>query len=195
MDEKRMTREQVAEKARVDRLRPTEADFQAINPAGHKRTYRPDGSYTWENNWKTNHGGKKTRVQHEVEARYSSFTEADNARWSKIQKATPRVAMKDSGGAVHFVEPGRADDAARRNGWGHSWRVARVIKKAGPDGMLWSLIKDEWYPTGRWCAGDPHEWSVRPQRGNADGTMMLGHLYTDPDGNRWRFVAEEWRRL
>lgn len=195
MVEKRMTRQQVAEKAKINRLRPTEADFKAINPAGHVRKYRPDGTYTWENNWKTNHGGKKTQVQRDVERAYAAFSEADNARWSRIQAATARVAMRDADGKVRFVEPGRADDAARRNGWGHSWRAGGLIKKAGPDGMLWTLIRDEWYPTGRWCAGEPHDWSTRPILGNADGTMLDGYLYTDPDGNHWRYVADEWRRM
>ena len=195
VDDRRLTQADVNNVAKTQALKMTESDFKAINPKGHKRKYRADGTYEWCNSWKSNEGGKRTKTTEAISEGMAPFIAQDNERFSALQERMPRVAMRDAQGGTHFVEPGRADAAARTNGWGHTFRVARVIKKAGPDGMLFTLFKDEWVPSGRWCAGEPHAFSRRPEHGNADGTMSTKERYEDPDGRYWRFIKDEWRRF
>ena len=100
-------------KAKVGNLRMTEGDFQSINPDGHQRQYRADGSYTWTNDWEPNDGtGKLTRTADAVNDGMGAFVRADNERFGALQEKVERSSLRDADGNVHFVEAGRADDCA-----------------------------------------------------------------------------------
>lgn len=195
MSKRVLTQQDVAEKAKVQKLQMTEADYKAINPQGHRQTPKPGGGYTWRNNWTTNEGGKITNVQGAINERMQKFDEADGARMASLMGRVERVPMLDARGAVNYVEPAQADHCALSNGWGHAWRAGGLVTRSGPDSMIFRLVRDEWSPTGRWCLGVPHDYAKPPKHGNADGTMKPGRFYADPDGNLWRYVRDEWVRV
>lgn len=181
MIERRATQKDVDEKASVQKLAMTESDFQTVNPKGHKREYREDGGYSWTNSYTPNDGhGKLTPIAQAVTGGMKKFADADTERARKLQENIERTAMSDGNGGTHFVEPGQADDCARRNGWGHRWRAGGLVLKAGPEGMLFRLFRDAWEPTGKITAGVMGK--PCPRRG----------VQHDPDGRPWVFRAGEW---
>ena len=183
MDPLKATPEQVKAAAKSRRMRMTEADFQAINPAGHKRMYRPDGSYEWRNSWRPNEGGKLTRTAEAINEGLRPAQKFDQERHSEAQARIERVKLVDSRGEVHYVESGRADASAQANGWGYSWKAGGLILKAGPDGMIFRLWRDEWEPTGRLEAAITGE------------ECPTDTFQRDPDGNTWGYDDGEWRKF
>lgn len=180
-EQRRISKKDVAEKAAVQKKAMTEADFQTVNPAGHRRDYRPDGSYTWANNYQTNDGGKPTRVAHEINRGMAGFIEADGARVSAMQAKIDRVKMRDADGGIRYIEPGRAGDCATRNGWGHSWRAGGLTLMTGLDGMEFRAIRGAWEATGYALV-----------RGEKVPIEPIG-VQRDPDGNAWAYRDGEWR--
>lgn len=140
-----VTQERVAEKAKVERLNMTEADAEAINPSGHKRTYRADGSYEWSNTWTPNDGhGNLTPTMNAISERIAPYIEAERSRQTAIQERIERVQLKDGDGRVQYVEPHMADATAARNGWRHRWtgRATRTFR----NGVWYVRDGREWRP-------------------------------------------------
>ena len=178
-----ISHEQVDAIGRCQALQPRESEF--IGKRGYKRTYRPDGGYEWRYRYTTNVNGKMTREAGEVLEMLRPFSKADTERHQNREAKKERAKLRDRNGAVCFVDPERADDAARRNGWAHVWSARGVRVAAGPDGMLFRLTKD-WEPLGVRCLGTPlHGSALVPRRG----------VQHDPDGNPWRWIAGAWRRV
>jgi len=183
MTDKRLTQKDVNDKAAVQQKAMTEADFQSVNPKGHRRVYRADGGYEWFNKWTPNDGhGKLTRASEAINEGMDPFDKADGERMSAMQSKIERGAMRDADGGVHYVEPGKMDDCALRNGWGRALRAGGLILKAGPDGMDFRLIRDEWEATGARL--------VRGERIPVPTTT----IQRDPDGQPWQHFNGEWRR-
>lgn len=160
------TQQQVDDKAAVQRLALTEADVQAINPAGHRRYHEvrddakgPDengdyewmevegadanGRYKWTNTYRPNDGhGNLTPIAHEMLGGMKRFTEADTARMGAMQERAERVTLRDADGGVHHVAPEMADAAAERNGWHHRF-TGRPTRT---------------YRGGRWYRREGREW-------------------------------------
>ncbi len=180
-----VTREQVKDIGRCQKLLPVEADF--IGRKGYSRKYRPDGSYEWRFRYRPNVNGKATKTQEEMVQRMRPFMRADVERHGKIQAKQERVAMKDGEGRVGLVDAGLADQAARRNGWTHSFRARGNVEPGvgGKYPMLWRRCAGgAWEPLGVHCLGTPLRGSPTvPRRG----------IQLDPDGNPWRWIAGEWR--
>lgn len=183
-----VTPEQVKEIGRCQKLLPTESDF--IGRKGYWRKPKdpadPGGAYEWGFRYRPNVRGKPTKTQQEMVQRMRPFMRADVERHAKLEAAKERVALKDKDGQVRLVDPGLADQAARRNGWTHSFR-ARGNVEAGVGGMLWRrCVGGDWEPLGVTCLGTPICGKAEvPRRGTQQ----------DPDGNPWRYVAREWRRV
>lgn len=190
-----VTAEQVADIGRCQSKLPREADF--IGRKGYSRRYRPDGSYTWKWKFQQNDKGKRTRDGAEVLDRMTPFMKADTERHAKLQAKKERMRMRDRDGRVRLIEPALADRAAQTNGWSHVVSVSGSRVEGGVDGMLWKWIggRDGWKPLGRWCMGTPWTPASRPPTGRRDGTMKPIGVQHDPDGNPWRWVADEWRRV
>ena len=198
MTDKRLTQKDVNDKAAVQQKAMTEADFQSVNPKGHRRFHTvedalgnaheipgPDasGHYKWANAFVPNDGhGKLTRMSEAINEGMDPFDKADGERMSAMQSKVERGAMRDADGGVHYVEPGKMDDCASRNGWGHAWRAGGLILKAGPDGMDFRLIRDEWEATG-----------IRLVRGERI-PVPTTTIQRDPDGQPWQHFNGEWRR-
>lgn len=194
--EKSMTQQQVDDKARVTAMLPGERQAYENNPAGHRQFHevidlagnvfelpRQSDKYQWANSGKSNKNGKLTKVGAGIIDMFQGFVRADNERFGALQENVERVAMKDAEGRPQFVEPGQADDCARRNGWGHSWRARGLITRTGPDGMDFRWIDSRgWEATG---------YVLR--RGERVPIEPIG-AQRDPDGNPWEFTDGEWRR-
>lgn len=176
--------ERVKDIGRCQKMLPVESDF--IGRKGYSRRYRADGTYEWRFRYRPNVNGKPTGTQSEVVERMRPFMRADTERHAKLESAKDRARLKDKDGAVRFVEPALADQAARRNGWTHSWRARGNRVERGFDGMLYRCASGTWEALGVHCLGTPLRGSALvPRRG----------IQHDPDGHPWRFVAGEWRRV
>lgn len=183
---KSWTQAQVDAKAKVDAMAPTEQAYRDALPNHYKRHYRADESYEWECPIVPNDGhGKLTREGAIMADLWSATHKADKARHQENQAKVDRVAMRDSAGRVHFVEPWQADDSARRNGWGHRWRAGGLITKTGLDGRMdFRLVRDEWEPCGYLRKGGERHDIEDPEG-----------FYLDPDGFSWGWLAGGWARL
>lgn len=175
------TAEDVREVGAVARKLPREDWF--IGKKGYRRTYRPDGTYTWEYRHRPNDGGKLTHAGAEGVEMLKPWLEASANRQAKVAARQEHVAMRSADGELVYVVPERADDAARRNGWRHHWRSRGSPVVAGPDGMFFRPGKQGWEPLGIRCFG-------QPLRGSA--TVSKRGLQRDPDGRPWRWFCGRW---
>lgn len=188
MSTRTVTVEQVREVGRCQRMLPTESDFKGRKGYWKKPkdSANPDGPYDWGFRYRPNVNGKPTKTQQEMLSRFKPFMRADTERHAKLEAAKDRVTLKDRDGGVRFVDPALADQAARRNGWSHSWRVRGNPVERGVDGMLFKLVGGDWWPLGVRCLGIPLRGRQRVSRKG---------LQHDPDGHPFRWVAGAWRRV
>jgi hypothetical protein len=170
----------VNEKAAVQSKSMTEADFQSVNPHGHQRQYRPDGSYTWTNDWQTNDNGDLTREANAIADGMGAFIRADNDRFGALQEKVERTKVIDPLGQVHYLEAAQEGDVSRRGGWRPAWRATGLITRSGPEGMDFQFYLGRWNPTGR-----------KLYRGEHVPIEPVGAQH-DPAGNSWIYRCGEW---
>jgi hypothetical protein len=181
-----LTHEQVAEVGRCQALLPREADvIAALGEKGHRRKYRPDGTYEWSHPYTTNVGGKLTREAQAVHELMRPFSAADTARHARNQQKVERVALRDRDGQVSYMEPALADATADSTGRRHVWKTRGNPVERGAEGMLWKLVGGEWWPLGVRCLGTPLRGSARVPR---------GAIQHDPSGLPWAWRSGAWRR-
>lgn len=130
MKTKALTVQDVKDFGAAQAKRPTE---QAVRDAGFKVIRRDalgrftdGGRYTWSAPFKTcDDRGKLTPEAHKYLELTKPGREAHEARMAKInaKKQADRAVLRAKDGSVHYIEPERADEVAKRNGWGHRVRV------------------------------------------------------------------------
>lgn len=176
-----ITPQEVAEVGRVERLKPTEADF--TGKPGHWRKYRADGTYEWGFKFRPNEDGKLTRDAEMVGEMFRPHNRAALEHQSLKKAAKPRETLRDGDGRVHFVDARLAPAAAARNGWHHHWRPRGNPVERGRGGMLWRWA-GRWEPLGVRCLGTP----LFGRREVDEDSVQF-----DPDGEAWEHVDGEWR--
>jgi hypothetical protein len=123
--------ESLAEKRKIDRLRPGEREaVAAYGESRIERRYRKDGNYSWSVKLQTNDHGKVTADGHKLQELVMPWARADSERQSRIQAAIERTTLKDEAGSAHYLTPAIADRDADRNGWHHAGRPVGVLARA-----------------------------------------------------------------
>ena len=117
-----ITHAEIKERARINRLKPTESMFKGRK--GYYRKYRPNGSYEWGYNFTPNDGhGRLTKQAHEVAEAMQPFTRSSTEFEARNQRDVPRETLKNGNGEVQHVDASRARAIASANGW----KPARAI--------------------------------------------------------------------
>ena len=178
-----ITKREVDEKARIAKLKPTEAEF--IGRPGYSRKYRKNGSYKWKYDFTPNDGhGKLTREAEEVGDMMTPFNDAATEHQAAVQGRAPKAALRDASGTVQYVDPPIADATAARNGWRHHWRAGGLQLERGlQGGQLFRRLSGGWEPTGRTEAAITGAL--------ADKSV----IHISPDGKPWRWSSGEWRKF
>lgn len=178
-----LTKADVKEKAALERLKPTEADF--AGKPGYSRKYKPGGGYDWSYKFRPNEDGKLTNEAQEVGEMMSNFNRVSLEHQVKTQANVSRETLLDGNGRKQYVEAGMADAVARKNGWRSAWKPGGNLVERGSRMMLFRWIAGDWYPLGVRCLGTPLSGAARlPRTG----------LYRDPSEGVWRWKAGEWRK-
>jgi len=130
-DDKTITKDQLKEIGRVQALKPKVTDFEGLPGFKFSEEKRPDGGTDVVASFPPNDGhGKLSRQAVIVQEAMTPFMRADTERHLRNQQMVERVALKDEAGSAHYIEPHRAEEVERRNGWreGH-----RIVLSAKPD--------------------------------------------------------------
>ena len=167
-----VSQEVVAERGRIEKLKPKESDF--MGKKGYRRKYNPDGSYQWRYRFKPNDGRKATREFNETVEMMRPFSRAAVELSSREQAKQPKVAMRDLNGNVQNIAPHLADKVAR-GGWRHAFMGRGTVTMVARAGVLWKMTRSGW------------RMVQAPKKREG--------LLSDPAGELWRHVSGRWRHF
>lgn len=170
------------------KLAPDRGYLKKKFPGAYREEVTPSGKREWVIDVKTHdRSGNLTAEGREFTGLFHPFMKAEAERGRKLGARMPQaVALRDAEGRTRMVHPELADAAARRNGWHSGERPRGNPVQAGPQGMLFRLIRDRWEPLGVYNLGTRRFGPSRvPKRS----------LQQDPDGAYWRWLSGMWTEV